>query len=52
LDRIANGIESISAVMGKLESRMKKGMELAGLIVIILGLVHVADIIKNWIIGG
>ena len=52
LDRIAEGIESISAVMNKPENKIKKALELAGYGITVLGAVSVAEIIRNWVIGG
>ena len=52
LDRIAIGIETISAVMEKPESKAKKALELAGYGITILGAVSIADIIRNWVIEG
>jgi hypothetical protein len=53
LDRIAEGIEGISAIMKKPpESKIKNTMELAGFCVTILGLVSIVDIVRSWILGG
>ena len=52
LDRIAEGIERISAEISKPENKIKKAMELAGYGITVLGAVSIADIIRNWIIGG
>ena len=52
LDRIAEGIEGILAVMSKPESKIKKALEMAGYGIAILGAVSIVDIIRNWITGG
>ena len=52
LDRIADGIENISEVLNKPESKLKRGLELAGFVAVILAAMTIADIIRNWIIGG
>ncbi|MCL1836676.1 MAG: hypothetical protein FWG46_03930 [Treponema sp.] len=52
LDRIADGIENISEVLNKPESKIKRVLELAGLIAAILAAMTIADIIRKWIVGG
>lgn len=52
IDRIAEGIERISVVMTKPESKFKRIMELTGYSVTIVAVLSAIDMIRNWIIGG